>query len=79
MVDYIQITAEEWLKQNELSDTIISHPNAGEQYQRTVADALKTFAKLIVQQTVENCNAHSDSEIDKAGAVINTYRQFGLL
>lgn len=78
MADYIQTTAEDWLKQNELSDAIISHPNAGEQYQQTVSDALKAFGRLIIEQTVENCNAHSDSEIDKEGAIINTYKQFGL-
>lgn len=78
MVDYIQTTVEQWLKQNELTDAIISHPNAGEQYQLTVADALKQFAKLVIEHTIENCDAHSDSDIDKDGAKVNTYRQFGL-
>jgi len=75
--DYIQITVEEWLKHQGFSNDVISHPHAGEQYVQTVSDALKQFAKLVIDQTVQNCQAHCDTEIDTDGVVINTYRQFG--
>lgn len=78
MSDYIQITAEEWLKQQGFSNDVISHPHAGEQYVQYVSDALKTFAKLIIDQTIESCDAHSDYDIDKDGVKSNVYRQFYL-
>lgn len=79
MPDYMETSPQKWLLENGLNDVIISHPQAGEQYVQYVSDALKTFAKLVIEHTVETTEAHSDGEIDKDGAIANSLRQFGLL
>lgn len=43
-----------------------------------ISAVLEDFAMLVIDHTIENCDAHSDSDIDKKGALINTYKQFGL-
>lgn len=78
MPDYIQTNPQQWLIDNGLNDTIISHPHAGEQYVQYVSDALKQFGRLIIDHAVETCDAHSDSDIDKEGAKVNLLSQFGL-
>ena len=79
MPDYIQTTAKQWLIEQNLHDLILSKMADRDANKRVyTSDALNDFSKLIIEQCVENCAAHSDTEIDKEGAIANTYKQFGL-
>lgn len=79
MPDYIQTTPEKWLQENGYQDAIIYLDCNGDKLISSVSTVMKEFAKLAIEHCVENCDAHSDSDIDKGGAMINTFSQFGLL
>lgn len=78
MPDYIETNPQQWLIDNKLNDLIITRADVNEHHVKYVSDALRDFARLVIEQTVETCSAHSDSEIDKYGAIVNMYNQFGL-
>lgn len=79
MVNYIQTTPEKWLQDNGYQNATIMVNLNGANYPISVESILRNWGGLIIDNAIETCQAHSDSEIDTDGARINLLSQFGLL
>lgn len=79
MVNYIKTNPKEWLKANGYQNATSTVNINGALYPIGLETILSNFGRLIIDNAVETCQAHSDTEIDTEGARVNLLTQFGLL